>query len=54
MKWFCTPMAASLVITNSEMRLLITPLPSRMALLVGEGDGVVLEVLDRVPGSGPS
>jgi predicted DNA-binding protein (MmcQ/YjbR family) len=36
MKWFCTPIEFSFVITYSEMRLLTTPLPSMIADILRE------------------
>ena len=55
MKWFCTPIVFSRVITNSEMRLLMTPLPSSTAFLVAlKAVASSLKYWIRVPGSGPS
>ncbi len=55
MKWFCTPIEFSRVITYSEMRLLMTPLPSRIAFLLAlKAVASSLKYWISVPGSGPS
>ncbi len=55
MKWFCTPMPFSRVITYSEMRLLMTPLPSSTAFFWAlNAVASSLKYWIRVPGSGPS
>ncbi len=55
MKWFCTPIAFSRVITYSLMRLLITPLPSSTAFFWPlKAVASSLKYWISVPGSGPS
>ena len=55
MKWFWMPIVFSRVITYSDMRLLITPLPSRTAFFWAlKAVASSLKYWIRVPGSGPS
>ena len=55
MKWFCTPIELRRVMTYSLMRLLITPLPSRIAFFwPSKAVASSLKYWIRVPGSGPS